>query len=408
MTLINRTWVILAAVCLVSLVPVSRAKAASSNALDADWPAKSGGCAAKLDQSSRVTLTLHDINDVLIDGQQALTYELKQVGFPRLGNVAGDLPAGIAGAHVVPGTPSACDSNLGKLRVLAFNMSASIQRDLKAQIAHNLNGKKLRSIPLEETMTIYDRYHALVNEFKDMRNAAIDCPGYSSVIGETALQFVVFWISRAEGDHTATYHMNLDKDTDYRFWITENWNGVPTSGGSMMWRCGESDILTLSLGTLLTTLPYRSYDHQKTLVPAGSATTLDTVSVGGNSSINPLGAALLNFKLPSLPFFPEWTGLTLSSGPVYQFGGSPKVSALGYFAGLSLHLYRGVFITPGVHVGQFADFPPGFYPGAAIPADFGDLNPVKRYTAHFAIGLTYKTNSFAKKSTGTQSPTPSQ
>ena len=61
-----------------------------------------------------------------------------------------------------------------------------------------------------------------------------------------------------------------------------------------------------------------------------------------------------------------------------------------------MHLYRSFYLTPGVHIGQFADFPAGFYPGTVIPSGFGALTPVKRNTAHFAIGITFKTTSFTK------------
>src|ERR1019366_4945109 len=79
---------------------------------------------------------------------------------------------------------------------------------------------------------------------------------------------------------------------------------------------------------------------------------------------------------------------------------SPTVSALGLFFGLSTHLYRSIYLTPGIHIGQFADFPAGFYPGAVIPNGFGELTPIKRNTARFAIGITFKATTFKKSSQG--------
>jgi len=153
----------------------------------------------------------------------------------------------------------------------------------------------------------------------------------------------------------------------------------------------------MSIGPLVSTLPARTYDHQKAPVPPGSSTSQDILVVGNNSNLNMLGAALLNLHLPRISLLPAWTGFTFSAGPVFQLGNnSPSVSSLGVFFGGSIHLYRSVFLAPGVHVGQFADFPAGFYPGAVIPNGFGDLTPVKRTTAHFAIGVTFKTTSFKK------------
>src|SRR5208337_3810781 len=79
-------------------------------------------------------------------------------------------------------------------------------------------------------------------------------------------------------------------------------------------------------------------------------------------------------------------------------GSAPGVSSLGLFVGGSIHLYRSAFLTPGVHIGQFSDFPAGFYPGAQIPNQFGNLTPINRTTAHFAVGITFKTTTFKKTS----------
>jgi glutamyl endopeptidase len=107
---------------------------------------------------------------------------------------------------------------------------------------------------------------------------------------------------------------------------------------------------------------------------------------------------LLNYYLPSFPGVPAWTGLGLSVGPVYTLGNAPGVSKLGLFVGGSVHLYRSFFLTPGVHIGEFADFPAGFHQGSVIPSGFGSLTPVTRNTAHFAMGITFKTASFKKSS----------
>ena len=51
-----------------------------------------------------------------------------------------------------------------------------------------------------------------------------------------------------------------------------------------------------------------------------------------------------------------------------------------------------MYLTPGFHVGQFADFPAGFtHSGQDIPPSFtGPLTPQTRTTARFAIGITFK------------------
>jgi hypothetical protein len=206
----------------------------------------------------------------------------------------------------------------------------------------------------------------------------------------------LLWLRRLEGSHSTSFNVNLEPNLNYEFFLVEYWKGKPTNG-SMQTTCGETDILTLSVGPMITTLPYRTYDHQKAPVPPGSSTSEDVLTVGGNSDVSVLGAALLNVRLP-IGGLPQWTGVTLSAGPVYKLGTSPGVSSLGVFVGASVHLYRSAFLTPGIHIGQFADFPAGFYPGAVIPNQFGNLTPITRTTAHFAVGITFKTSSFKKTS----------
>lgn len=211
------------------------------------------------------------------------------------------------------------------------------------------------------------------------------------------------WIQKIEGEHQVDLPpVTLEETYTYDFKFEEMWKGEPTEGGMIKVSCGESDLFSLSLGPIISTLPSRTYNLQKALVPPGSSTSLDVLSVGNKKNINILGAALLNYHLPRMSWLPREMGLAISAGPVYTLGSTPGVSALGLFVGPTMHVNRSIFITPGLHVGQFADFPEGFAPGTPIPNQFGALHPVTRTTAHFAIGLTYKTASF--KSKGGASP----
>src|SRR5207249_6114304 len=77
--------------------------------------------------------------------------------------------------------------------------------------------------------------------------------------------------------------------------------------------------------------------------------------------------------------------------------------AFGFFTRLSAHLHHRIYFTPGFHFGQFADFPVGFGNGSAVPANFGELTPVKRWTTRFGFAITFKTKDFSGL---TQSSTP--
>ncbi|NYF89924.1 hypothetical protein HDF08_001991 [Edaphobacter lichenicola] len=54
-----------------------------------------------------------------------------------------------------------------------------------------------------------------------------------------------------------------------------------------------------------------------------------------------------------------------------------------------------------MHMGEFADYPPGFHNGSVIPPNFGQLTPVTRWSARFAGGITFQTNSFVKSDKST-------
>ena len=198
--------------------------------------------------------------------------------------------------------------------------------------------------------------------------------------------------SQLDVPHLIVVPVTLSPENDYKVVITEFYEGKATEGGTQTFTFSpESDILTLSAGTLLTEVQNRTYTSG-----ALPSQTGNFLLVSGNSAIRPILVAQLNYRIPKASW--DSFGFALSTGAALQFtGGNSGVSNVGFFGGVSVHLWRRFYVTPGIHVGEFADFPPGFTaPNQAIPAGFGQLNPNKRWTARFAIGITYKTLDFTK------------
>jgi hypothetical protein len=197
---------------------------------------------------------------------------------------------------------------------------------------------------------------------------------------------------------TIQFPYQIDNAHYYVFSLRERarFNGMLTNA-TLTWRCGLEDILTLSLGVMGTTVPYRTYSSQSE--PSGNSTQ-NVLTVSGGAGWTPQGLAMLNYKLWVSDRGPQ-PGFAISTGPAFKFGGTPQVSSLGWFAGVSFSLWRRLFISPGIHLGQFADYPPGFTNGSVVPASFSQLNPVTRWTGHLAIGLTFRTNSLAKTDNST-------
>ena len=183
----------------------------------------------------------------------------------------------------------------------------------------------------------------------------------------------------------------------YNFQVIERHKNALTLGGTKQFPCQVSSPLTLSAGTLISTLrvqSFRTVQVPKVDPETGLASdeTFSALALDGGSAVSPHAMALLNYKIPVLRNKPY--GFSVSSGPVFRLAGETDAAAVGYFAGISVNLWDRFFLTPGVHIGEFSDFPIGFTEGSFVPSNFGTLSPTKRWTGRFGIGLTYRTNAF--------------
>jgi hypothetical protein len=372
-----------------------------------DWPTRSAACAAKATQPTTQQFKATGINDLAFDFATGAPphYVLSVTGTPASQVPPADVLGLFLGQQQAAAAQNAARSR-GRAQTCVYPDEPSVAADLAAVRTSGLtvsprNGNG-DAASLEESRTEAWSVVAASNELTKLQHAYADASCASILAGEKndpTLQ----WLARlnSNGEHTASFTVNVNPNTNYKFELAEKWNGKSLPNADLTWRCGETDILSLSVGPLFTTLPYRTYSHQKAPVPPGSSTTLDVLGVSETSNI--LGAALLNIHIPQIPTLPDWVGLSVSVGPVYTLGNAPSVSKLGFFTGGSLHLYRSFYLTPGVHIGPFADFPLNFANGTPIPANFGELTPVTRNTVHFAVGVTFKTNTFKSSS---QNPAP--
>ncbi len=150
-------------------------------------------------------------------------------------------------------------------------------------------------------------------------------------------------------------------------------------------------LVTSSVGFMITELPSRGY----TSVSAPSSTapttaTQNVLAVSNSSGVRPTIDALVNVNVPGLNT--QNYGLGISSGVVFDVSnGKADTSNFGFFGGISARITDHLYLTPGVHIGQFADFPQGFdHAGQIIPPNTGTPTAVKRYTARFGISISYK------------------
>jgi hypothetical protein len=205
----------------------------------------------------------------------------------------------------------------------------------------------------------YDRFDAAVKKIREKINGPHYIDESHTLDAGSHVTVIVDEIYEGETSNTATFSFNTE------------------------------DVLTLSAGAMFSRIQDRTYESRK-----DPTSTLNTLTVTGNSRATPSLVALLNYNLGALRLDWERAGFALSAGPVLRVGGKSETSSFGFFTGLSGHLYRRIFITPGFHFGQFSDFPVGFGNGSSVPANFGELTPVKRWTARFGLAITFKTNTF--------------
>jgi hypothetical protein len=379
----------------VILVPLQRLRAADASTVSIDWSARTTGqqaCVApSASGSSTASVTLSNANTILY------TYTLDVKSYQLPSNDAGSLPAA---------APISPEANLG-----AAPNQTTYDNDLALLLSTgSIFPKMRRSVPLDETITAFKEpatAAAIADVISNRSRFAMTVrTDLKAVVNQAVDALTVYQqkyqaLTANANQSTVTFSYQIDGTHYYLFAVREKsrYDGRLTDA-TLRWKCGLEDVLTLSVGVMGTTLASRTYISQS--VPNG-ATTQNVLSVNGASGWTPQGLALLNYKIHVIEQGPQ-LGFAFSTGPAFKFGGTPNVSNFGWFAGISVSLWRRVFITPGVHLGQFADFPPGFATGSVIPANFGTLTPVARWSGHFAIGITFQTNAFVKSSSQAATP----
>jgi hypothetical protein len=218
---------------------------------------------------------------------------------------------------------------------------------------------------------------------------------------------------KIDGKHTADGQAAASTGdvVSARITVSEKWKGSETvkdrndvKAGPFVADLTFSSVLRLSAGVLFSQVQDRSYVARTVPTATGTANIL---GVNGDSKLTPYLVGLLNYQVP----YAHWKkgGFWLSSGPTLRItntGGN--TSAFGFFGGVSASLWNRIFLTPGIHFGQYAGTPAGLTIGQTIPANFGQLQAVNRWTARFAFGITFKTLSLGaltkSSSTGQKPP----
>ena len=209
----------------------------------------------------------------------------------------------------------------------------------------------------------------------------------------------------AAGDHEFTFDDVLPADGKYTVTITERYDdgtkkSVTMDGAFVAVFYARSSQLFLSVGYLVTQVQNRSYDSVD--VGKEGAASVKELRVQGTGTFQPAAAVLLNYKLPIAKLMKNDWGIALTAGPVFRTSASQvgsTASNWGLFGGVSLHLWERLWITPGVHIGEFSDMPLGFTNQMSRRLPDGIANPitgVNRWTTRWGVGITFKAADFKR------------
>ena len=213
--------------------------------------------------------------------------------------------------------------------------------------------------------------------------------------------------ARVNSQHVARYYADLDPNNGYDVIVKELYEGQQTVAASKTYHLGPGhNAITASAGFLLTQLPARTYSSVTAPNPANPSTTQNVLGVNYGQGTRVALTALLNYNLPFAS--QKEFGMALSVGPVYDISaGKADTSHFGLFGGVSMRLSKWMYVTPGVHIGEFADFPQGFTrTGQVIPAGNGTPVGVKRYTTRFAMAVTFKVKDLWSPASPSKNATP--
>lgn len=360
--------------------------AAQAQVVVYDWAVK--GTAPKsyptITRRQAVNIRIENVNDILFN------YRMR-VSQKRFDSSDFDTFAGlsITKMNPAPGVADDCQNSNATLQNALEAAKKAINKDPNLPVGYAARPSH-PSVPLKDSLDAWRKLER--NEIAKVEDAyhAID-PQKCAVLHKDQYDRFIEAIEKLRRKINSSHYIEeshtLSPGSHVTVIVDEIYEGETTATATFSF--DTEDVLTLSAGAMFSRIQDRTYEARK-----DPTSDLNTLTVTGNSRATPSLVALLNYNLGALNMDWDRGGFALSAGPVLRVGGKSETSSFGFFTGISGHLYHRIFFTPGVHFGQFADFPVGFSNGASVPANFGELTPVKRWTARFGLAITFKTKTF--------------
>jgi hypothetical protein len=283
-----------------------------------------------------------------------------------------------------------------------------------------------RSVTFGQWPTVQQAYEAFENAVAavttDLKNEDADVCDHATVL-EPAIgvavdafapakkAYAALLVHATETDNVVRFTTPLESTSNYEATVKPTYGGGDTNAvTSTVHLSAGHQLLTASAGVLVTQLPAPSYTSKTVPSAMSGSTTQNVLGIDYGHGPRPALVALLNFHPPVYWLDRKQIGVGLSAGPVFDVSnGKADTSHFGFFAGPSIRLGEYVYLTPGIHVGEFADLPQGYIAaGQVIPPNTGTPVGTKRYTARFAFGITIKVRSILEAATKTTTSTKTQ
>jgi len=429
--------------------PVSGGGKPPARKVEIDWDSASIS-PSHVDHSGSVCFEIHNFNDILYVSGFTLTEK------PVTGNAIDLLTSAIStvtGLNL--GTQSSTDTTKQTNKATAKQAAnpnapltrpecpAALQNDVKAAVGAGAllkdglsqldpgkdSSGKINLVPLSTSQSKwqaipgeYESFQAAIsNVIRDLNQEDADVCRDDVLAAAEAVVIEAYlpvkaafpdYASHAAGgsSHIARYTNDLDATSGYDLAVKATYQGAEVSNGTKTFSLSAGrKIASASGGFLISQIPAPSYSS--VTVPTGMTTPPTQNVLGVNFGKGPqVGlVGLVNFNLPDIPWFENKTvplngrtyGLAISAGPTYGLtNGKSDASRIGFFGGISVHIWNQFFLTPGINVGQFSDFPQGYTKaGQVIPPNTGTPQGVNRITTRFAFGITYKIKDFGSATT---------
>jgi hypothetical protein len=151
-------------------------------------------------------------------------------------------------------------------------------------------------------------------------------------------------------------------------------------------RCASP--FSISAGVAFSFIEQREFAIQQSPISPGSTTVVNKFGYSARDSVHPLPLAMAHMRIGE--WYQHRLGLHASFGVAANVQGTNAGgSNAEYLPGLTLSLFRTMFITTGVHIGKQASLAGGFRVGDEVPSGITSPPIQTSYKAGLGLAITF-------------------